>query len=667
MDAAQMVTLAEQWINVPPQHICKSQEINEDKPIEISFGYTISVHMDVNGCSGTVNEVRYLEHVQCKLSLSFFPRGNLRILLTSPMGTTSTLLFERTHDATSSNFDDWPFLSVHFWDENAEGRWTLQIINAGNNHVTQPGVLKKWQLIFYGTATNPVRLRDNKYFNSDNIRQEERTYHINDVYDVSEYSQFLNEIELGVSERRSNPKNIPSAQRKNVLSDANDRQIQRLCDPECDDQGCYGKGPTQCVACKRYRLDNSCVSRCPPRSFVNQGGVCWPCHESCETCAGAGQDSCLTCAPAHLLVTDLAVCLQQCPDGYYEDPDASACYPCAEHCDTCSEKSDMCSSCTHNYVLYNGSCLAACPPGTYQKDDAGCMPCHESCESCKGPSESACVSCRIGDYSFKGFCLSKCPTGYYSDNQRRECVRCVAECGQGYYQTAGKCSVCPHTCTTCVSRLNCTSCEGSLRLQSGTCRVTCAPGYYPDDGTCSKCYLSCETCSGPRRDQCGSCPPEWRVNHKCLPCCTESLTPIYLGLNQTIDCCHCDKEIGGCLNESSAGKRRIAESIKTHITASFFVDDTKDSPYIWDPDLIVAWICGFTLLTLISILIIVRIKYRRKSRMTFPRTEYSQLTTVDEDLVLFSTPCTKLKVKGMCGDDSGVTNSVTCSECEEPT
>lgn len=60
------------------------------------------------------------------------------------------------------------------------------------------------------------------------------------------------------------------------------------------------------------------MSRCPPRSFPNQGGVCWPCHESCETCAGAGQDSCLTCAPAHLRVTDLAVCLQVCPEGYYE-------------------------------------------------------------------------------------------------------------------------------------------------------------------------------------------------------------------------------------------------------------------------------------------------------------------------------------------------------------
>lgn len=65
-------------------------------------------------------------------------------------------------------------------------------------------------------------------------------------------------------------------------------------------------------------IHSTCVSRCPPRSFPNQEGVCWACHESCETCAGAGQDSCLTCAPAHLHVIDLAICMQVCPDGYYE-------------------------------------------------------------------------------------------------------------------------------------------------------------------------------------------------------------------------------------------------------------------------------------------------------------------------------------------------------------
>lgn len=101
----------------------------------------LTVYMDVNGCPGTLNEVRFLEHIQCKISLRFFPRGNLRIDLTSPMGTTSTLLFERPRDVVSSNFDDWPFLSVHFWGEKVEGRWTLRIHNNGNRHVNQPGTL----------------------------------------------------------------------------------------------------------------------------------------------------------------------------------------------------------------------------------------------------------------------------------------------------------------------------------------------------------------------------------------------------------------------------------------------------------------------------------------------------------------------------------------------
>nr|CAD7601865.1 unnamed protein product [Timema genevievae] len=93
------------------------------------------VQRDIHPC----RQVRFLEHVQCKLTLRFFPRGNLRVQLTSAMGTTSTLLFERPKDVVSSSFDDWPFLSVHFWGEKAEGRWTLQITNSGTRSVNQPG------------------------------------------------------------------------------------------------------------------------------------------------------------------------------------------------------------------------------------------------------------------------------------------------------------------------------------------------------------------------------------------------------------------------------------------------------------------------------------------------------------------------------------------------
>lgn len=38
MDAGALVTLAEKWTTVPPQHICKSQEVIEDRPINPAYG-----------------------------------------------------------------------------------------------------------------------------------------------------------------------------------------------------------------------------------------------------------------------------------------------------------------------------------------------------------------------------------------------------------------------------------------------------------------------------------------------------------------------------------------------------------------------------------------------------------------------------------------------------
>uniref|UniRef100_A0A1A9W1G0 furin n=1 Tax=Glossina brevipalpis TaxID=37001 RepID=A0A1A9W1G0_9MUSC len=387
MDAGAMVSLAEQWTSVPPQHICKSRENNEDRKIEGSYGYTLATHMDVNGCAGTINEVRYLEHVQCRITLRFFPRGNLRILLTSPMGTTSTLLFERPRDIVKSNFDDWPFLSVHFWGEKAEGRWTLQIINGGRRRVNQPGILSKWQLIFYGTAIQPLRLKNDLI--NQQLRGSANPYAFPTESDLTQSGgdggYFNMDPNNGVlsfqnlfTGAASNPEkaiatvdghNIPTPQRQNVMADSNNKLVLHDCDPECDSQGCYGRGPTQCVACKHYRLDNTCVSRCPPRSFPNQGGVCWPCHESCETCAGAGQDSCLTCAPAHLHVTDLAVCLQVCPEGYYENYDNKTCVPCEANCASCQDRPDYCTSCEHHLVMHEHKCFSSCPLHTYETED----------------------------------------------------------------------------------------------------------------------------------------------------------------------------------------------------------------------------------------------------------------------------------------------------------
>uniref|UniRef100_A0A8D8XPL7 furin n=1 Tax=Cacopsylla melanoneura TaxID=428564 RepID=A0A8D8XPL7_9HEMI len=631
MDGGAMVTLAEQWTNLPPQHICKSQEVNEERQIDPSYGSQLNTYMDVNACLGTLNEVRYVEHVQCKISLRFFPRGNIRILLTSPMGTTSTLLFERPRDVVSSNFDDWPFLSVHYFGEKVEGRWTLQIVNGGNRHVNQPGILKKWQLIFYGTSTNPIRLRTrNPGFQDTPFAVQPAQQRASNVpgttvfggFPSSGFSSFGSDLfnqpfrnlpdlfgagsnmDVSVASLNSRSSGSGSTNPSMSLQVSGNRpiegqQVLHDCDPECDGQGCYGKGPGQCIACKQYRLDNTCVSRCPPRSFPNQGGVCWPCHESCETCAGAGQDSCLTCAPAHLRVTDLAVCLQQCPEGYFENTEEGTCVPCEPNCASCQDRPDHCTACDHHLVLYGNKCLAACPDKTYETDDYRCAPCHNSCETCIGPAAKECVTCRSGYYELAGICYSSCPVTYYPDKKRRECrpcpsgcatctsggqctsclsdyelksndciksgtancspsqywsgsacekchstcglcdgpaadscltcpdgklleaSSCVSSCSKGFYQDKDNtCTPCLHTCTQCVSRINCTMCTLPLVLQSGQCRATCANGYYSDLGACSKCYLSCMTCAGPRRDQCVTCPRGWQLaGGECHPEC----------------------------------------------------------------------------------------------------------------------------------------------------
>jgi len=160
MDTAKMVDLAEKWKNVPLQHICQSAVMKTDVRIPDGIGDRTRVSLVSDGCAGTINAVNHLEHVQCKVSLSYVPRGNLMMVLTSPSGSRSTLLFPRPRDTLGSRFDQWPFLSVHFWGEKTAGTWSLEILNMGPDRTPRPGqgLLHKWQMIWYGTEHNPVRL-----------------------------------------------------------------------------------------------------------------------------------------------------------------------------------------------------------------------------------------------------------------------------------------------------------------------------------------------------------------------------------------------------------------------------------------------------------------------------------------------------------------------------
>ena len=81
-------------------------------------------------------------------------RGDIKIELTSPHGTTSVLLPYRNYDfVNDEGYDDWPFMSVHFWGENPIGTWTLKITYISySGYVSMSGL----SMTLYGTATVPT-------------------------------------------------------------------------------------------------------------------------------------------------------------------------------------------------------------------------------------------------------------------------------------------------------------------------------------------------------------------------------------------------------------------------------------------------------------------------------------------------------------------------------
>nr|KAF6401987.1 proprotein convertase subtilisin/kexin type 4 [Rousettus aegyptiacus] len=77
-------------------------------------------------------------------------RGDLEISLTSPMGTRSTLVAIRPLDISGQGYNNWIFMSTHFWDEDPRGLWILGLENKG--YYFNTGTLFRYTLLLYGTA-----------------------------------------------------------------------------------------------------------------------------------------------------------------------------------------------------------------------------------------------------------------------------------------------------------------------------------------------------------------------------------------------------------------------------------------------------------------------------------------------------------------------------------
>ncbi|KAG1656190.1 Proprotein convertase subtilisin/kexin type 5 [Nymphon striatum] len=544
MDGENMVNLASKWKTVPPQRKCDSVEDNTRREIPYTYQGKMLSSIHSTGCKGTQSEIRYLEHVQATITLKYVPRGNLLIKLISPMGTHSTLLFPRPADVTDNTFNNWPFLSVHFWGENPVGNWTLTILNAGVSMVHEPGIFHKWSLTMYGTYDNPME---------------------------SEYKLI------------TRPPPIFS-------------NYTGPCDEQCL-SGCFGSGSHQCYLCKNYQMESSprvCIKMCPVTHFPDNG-VCRLCHKSCLSCFGPHENDCQACRNNAYLKQDDMSCVETCPPGFYAYKEMGICILCEAQCKTCSKSPHHCDTCADGLVQVADHVkihddihavqftatiiLNACSAWNAVEEskielnfNLKCESCSPSCDECYGPQQNQCLSCRPGEFLGNEECKSYCDNSYYADLSDRVCYLCHSGCktcknnscdscteGHSLAQSQclpdscseGDCSCDDDNCAICLEsdKAECISCKSPYYLVNGTCVAECPESYFlsGDGHSCEPCSTHCTKCSNCKINKCTDCRQGFvLLDGKCLPNCPEGFYKARGGI-----CKACDKSCKTCLSETS--------------------------------------------------------------------------------------------------------------------
>ncbi len=514
IDGAALVNRARNWISVPQRRSCTVNMTTEIKNKEITSTHSITI--EVNSCN-----IVYLEHVQVITTLNILPGGfrkDISLFLTSPAGTKSTLLPFRQNDRHKDGFHLWPFMTVHSWGERSEGRWIFSI----ELHRGTKVVVNALELILYGTLSVP-----------DSVQA------------------------------------IPS-----------------LCDPQCL-RGCAKKGPFFCDACKHYQMNGTleCVEKCP-LEFYESLGMCYECPPLCAECDR--EHVCSRCLSSFLFLN--GTCHTSCPEGTFASSD-SMCISCHQSCLTCDGPHDnSCMGCHPQFVLKEGMCImrdaTSCLNGEYFDHRAHeCRLCHESCALCSGGESTHCTTCHEGHVNRGGQCidsrqLRSCDNGHYFDASHLECASCPVTCAncsdnltctscpEPLYLTKG--NVCvkqcpPHTisddvnslcidtchvsCLTCTNTSeNCLSCAPGLFLMNYSCVEVCPTNYYSDsgDGFCKPCLLNCAVCQGP--SSCHFCQEEYAYyapNQSCLLHCPDGY---YLSRNR--ECLPCESPCSTCAGTS---------------------------------------------------------------------------------------------------------------------
>ncbi|XP_033053659.1 proprotein convertase subtilisin/kexin type 4 isoform X4 [Trachypithecus francoisi] len=231
----------------------------------------IYIRKNVSACAGRHNSIRSLEHVQAQLTLSYSRRGDLEISLTSPMGTRSTLVAIRPLDVSTEGYNNWVFMSTHFWDENPQGVWTLGLENKG--YYFNTGMLYRYTLLLYGTAED-------------------------------------------MTARPTGPQVTSSA--------CVQRDTEGLCQV-CDGPA-YILGRLCLAYCPpRFFNHTRLVTARPGHTAALALRVCSSCHSSCYTCRGSSLKDCTSCPPSFTLDQQQGSCVGSTTPNSHPRLRAAAC------------------------------------------------------------------------------------------------------------------------------------------------------------------------------------------------------------------------------------------------------------------------------------------------------------------------------------------------------
>ncbi|XP_030832613.1 proprotein convertase subtilisin/kexin type 5 isoform X2 [Strongylocentrotus purpuratus] len=564
MNAAAMVEKAKTWETLPEQLTCSKFADNVDQSSFIRRQKNYNSELEVTSCTDPFQggAIQHLEHVQLTLQLNARRRGDVVVKLTSPSGTTSTLLSQRFKDRSRIGFKRWTLMSVHFWGESPIGTWRIQIGNGEYNALN----VRMVRLTLRGTESLPASLLPSPDTTTMAPHEEETE---------EQEGEGAGEVirRPGRPELQSTPGRGRHVSPLRVVSETLQRDVRAASSSslswdsswwwsssdwesfqECHEEclyGCSGPNADECYKCRHYKDRDTlnCVPTCPDGQFTppELHIRCGRCSVHCKTCSGNSKYHCLSCATG-LFLGDNNDCVQACETGYYKDPFFQMCRQCSPLCRSCEGNENQCTSCIDGAVLRGSQCITRCMESEYMVDER-CQSCHPSCFSCNGGLETQCTAC-YNDYVHKDMrCVlpTQCSEGYYIVNSfdagSRQCLRChstckacqgpsftdCVDCHQGFFlvggaclQTCengkfldnGNCESCSDGCVLCADEHHCIQCAASKVLRSAViddvadsiiCREGCEDGKYSMGGECFPCHSTCETCNGGGIMDCTQC------------------------------------------------------------------------------------------------------------------------------------------------------------------